>query len=124
MLLVIGRCKALRKAIRDLFGEVSVDRCQHHNERNVLAHLPTRLTKLLVLTRIRLDRPATDPLDFLPDRRVHARRRPRGVRRDRGVVHGRHPNQVQLGPGAQFQRPDERPRQRLAMTHPNLAIVV
>ena len=39
MLFVIDGAKALRKAIRDVFGEVPVQRCQRHKERNVLEHL-------------------------------------------------------------------------------------
>jgi transposase-like protein len=43
MLLVIDGSKALRKAIRDVFGErASVQRCIRHKERNVLEHLPER----------------------------------------------------------------------------------
>jgi putative transposase len=39
MLFVI---KALRKAIRDVFGEAPVQGCIRHKERNVLEHLPER----------------------------------------------------------------------------------
>lgn len=40
-LFVIDGCRALRKAIREVFGEDSlVQRCQVHRRRNVLAHLP------------------------------------------------------------------------------------
>jgi putative transposase len=42
MLLVIDGAKALRKAIRTVFGEVPVQRCIRHKERNVLGHLPER----------------------------------------------------------------------------------
>ena len=42
MLFVIDGSKALRKAIRDVFGEVPVQRCVRHKERNVLEHLPER----------------------------------------------------------------------------------
>jgi transposase-like protein len=42
MLFVIDGGKALRKAIRDVFGEVPVQRCQRHKERNVLGHLAER----------------------------------------------------------------------------------
>src|SRR5207248_2251226 len=35
--------KALRKAVRDVFGErAAVQRCVRHKERNVLEHLPER----------------------------------------------------------------------------------
>jgi putative transposase len=42
ILFVTDGAKALRKAIRSVFGEVPVQRCIRHKERNVLAHLPER----------------------------------------------------------------------------------
>jgi transposase-like protein len=42
MLFVIDGSKALRRAIRDVFGEAPVQRCIRHKERNVLEHLPER----------------------------------------------------------------------------------
>jgi putative transposase len=43
ILFVIDGAKALRKAIRDVFGErAPVQRCVRHKERNVLDHLPER----------------------------------------------------------------------------------
>ncbi|MBA3561949.1 MAG: IS256 family transposase [Actinobacteria bacterium] len=42
ILFVIDGSKALRKAIRDVFGEAPVQRCVRHKERNVLDHLPER----------------------------------------------------------------------------------
>ncbi len=42
MLFVIDGSKALRKAIRAVFGEAPVQRCIRHKERNVLDHLPER----------------------------------------------------------------------------------
>jgi putative transposase len=43
MLFVIDGSKALRKAIRDVFGErTPMQRCVRHKERNVLEHLPER----------------------------------------------------------------------------------
>jgi putative transposase len=43
LLFVIDGSKALRKAIRQVFGhEVPVQRCVQHKERNVLEHLPER----------------------------------------------------------------------------------
>jgi transposase-like protein len=43
MLFVIDGSKALRKAIRAVFGErAPVQRCVRHKERNVLEHLPER----------------------------------------------------------------------------------
>ena len=43
-LFAIDGSKALRKAIRDTFGNrVLVQRCQEHKRRNVLAHLPKKL---------------------------------------------------------------------------------
>jgi len=44
LLFVIDGSKALRKAIRDVFGRLAlVHRCQIHKERNVLKHLPQAL---------------------------------------------------------------------------------
>jgi putative transposase len=42
MLFVIDGSKALRKAVRSVFGEVPVQRCLWHKERNVMKHLPER----------------------------------------------------------------------------------
>jgi putative transposase len=42
MLFVIDGSKALRKAVRTVFGEVPVQRCIWHKERNVMRHLPER----------------------------------------------------------------------------------
>jgi putative transposase len=42
VLFVIDGAKALRKAIRNVFGEAPVQRCLRHKERNVLEHLPER----------------------------------------------------------------------------------
>jgi len=42
MLFVIDGAKALRKAVRAVFGEAPVQRCIRHKERNVLEHLPER----------------------------------------------------------------------------------
>src|SRR5204863_9543976 len=42
MQFVIDGAKALRKAIRNVFGEAPVQRCVRHKERNVLEHLPER----------------------------------------------------------------------------------
>ena len=42
MLFVLDGSKALRKAVRSVFGEVPVQRCLWHKERNVLRHLPER----------------------------------------------------------------------------------
>jgi transposase-like protein len=42
MLFVLDGSKALRKAARSVFGEVPVQRCLWHKERNVLGHLPER----------------------------------------------------------------------------------
>ena len=39
---MIDGAKALRKAIRNVFGEAPVQRCMRHKERNVLEHLPER----------------------------------------------------------------------------------
>ena len=42
ILFVIDGAKALRKAIRNVFGEAPVQRCVRHKERNVVDHLPER----------------------------------------------------------------------------------
>ncbi len=42
MLFVLDGSKALRMAVRTVFGEVPVQRCLWHKERNVLGHLPER----------------------------------------------------------------------------------
>ena len=42
ILFVIDGAKALRKAIRDVFGNAPVQRCLRHKERNVTEHLPER----------------------------------------------------------------------------------
>ena len=39
---MIDGAKALRKAIRNVFGEAPVQRCLRHKERNVTEHLPER----------------------------------------------------------------------------------
>jgi len=42
ILFVIDGAKALRRAIRNVFGDAPVQRCVRHKERNVLDHLPER----------------------------------------------------------------------------------
>jgi putative transposase len=42
MLFVLDGSKALRKAVRSVFGQVPVQRCIRHKERNVMHHLPER----------------------------------------------------------------------------------
>jgi len=42
ILFVIDGAKALRKAIRNVFGDAPVQRCLRHKERNVIDHLPER----------------------------------------------------------------------------------
>jgi len=42
ILFVVDGAKALRKAIRSVFGDAPVQRCLRHKERNVLDHLPER----------------------------------------------------------------------------------
>jgi transposase-like protein len=42
MLFVLDGSKALRKAVRSVFGEVAVQRCLWHKERNVLGHIAER----------------------------------------------------------------------------------
>jgi putative transposase len=52
ILFVIDGAKALRKAIRNVFGEAPVQRCLRHKERNVTDHLPER-ERPLVKQRLR-----------------------------------------------------------------------
>jgi transposase-like protein len=52
ILFVIDGAKALRKAIRNVFGEAPVQRCVRHKERNVIDHLPER-DRATVKTRMR-----------------------------------------------------------------------
>ena len=52
ILFVIDGAKALRKAIRNVFGEAPVQRCVRHKERNVTDHLPER-ERPLVKQRLR-----------------------------------------------------------------------
>jgi putative transposase len=42
ILFVIDGAKALRKAIRNVFGGAPLQRCLRHKERNVIEHLPER----------------------------------------------------------------------------------
>ena len=43
MLFVIDGAKALRKAVRGVFGDYAIVRCQVHKTRNVIDHLPENL---------------------------------------------------------------------------------
>src|SRR5213075_1660477 len=52
MLFVLDGSKALRKAVRTVFGEVPVQRCVRHKERNVIRHLAER-DRPPVLARLR-----------------------------------------------------------------------
>ncbi len=52
ILFVIDGAKALRKAIRTVFGDAPVQRCARHKERNVTDHLPER-ERLAVKQRLR-----------------------------------------------------------------------
>src|SRR5437763_2906335 len=52
MLFVLDGSKALRKAVRTVFGEVPVQRCVRHKERNVIRHLAER-DRRPVLARMR-----------------------------------------------------------------------
>jgi transposase-like protein len=65
VLCVIDGAKALRKAINEVFGEVPVQRCIFHKERNVLDHLP-KYQRAQVKARLRFAWGSTDHL--------HARR--------------------------------------------------
>jgi transposase-like protein len=62
ILFVIDGAKALRRAIKDVFGEYAlVHRCHRHKERNVTDLLPER-DRATVRTRIRAAWSLTDPL--------------------------------------------------------------
>ena len=52
ILFVVDGAKALRKAIRNVFGQAPVQRCVRHKERNVTDHLPER-ERLPVKLRLR-----------------------------------------------------------------------
>jgi len=52
VLVVLDGSKALRAAVDEVFGPVSVQRCIRHKERNVLEHLPER-DRSLVKARLR-----------------------------------------------------------------------
>jgi transposase-like protein len=69
MLFVIDGAKALRKAIRSVFGEVPVQRCVRHKERNVIDHLPER-DRPAVKTRLRRAWAQTDHAIALEQLRV------------------------------------------------------
>jgi putative transposase len=60
ILFVIDGAKALRKAIRAVFGDAPIQRCVRHKERNVLEHLPER-DRLAVKQRLRRAWAQTDP---------------------------------------------------------------
>ena len=94
LLCVLDGAKALRKAVRDVLGEVPVQRCIRHKERNVLDHLPERERPAV---KRRLRRAWSEPdhdraLDGCerPRRRARAlasRRRGVGARGPRGDAH-------------------------------------
>ncbi len=71
ILFVIDGAKALRKAIRNVFGDAPVQRCVRHKERNVTDHLPER-ERPAVQQRLRRARRARPQL---PRRRRLAARR-------------------------------------------------
>ncbi len=60
MLFVIDGSKALRKAVRTVFGDVPVQRCVRHKERNVMRHLPER-DRPPIVHRMRRAWADTDP---------------------------------------------------------------
>ena len=57
---MIDGAKALRKAIRNVFGEAPVQRCLRHKERNVTEHLPER-DRPIVQQRLRRAWALEDP---------------------------------------------------------------
>jgi putative transposase len=71
ILFVIDGAKALRKAIRSVFGEAPVQRCVRHKERNLLDHLPER-DRPLVKTRLRKAWAEPDPTRALDQLRLLA----------------------------------------------------
>jgi putative transposase len=72
ILLVIDGAKALRKAIRNVFGEAPVQRCLRHKERNVTEHLPER-ERPAVQQRLRRAWALEDPARALDQLRALAR---------------------------------------------------
>ena len=79
---MIDGAKALRKAVRDVFGErAPVQRCVRHKERNVLDHLPER-DRPAVKRRLRRAWAETDHGRALEQLRAAGRRaRPLAPRR-------------------------------------------
>jgi len=90
VLVVIDGAKALRKAVRDVFGvDTPVQRCVRHKERNVLDHLPEH-ARDSVRRRLRTAWALEDPRQCA--RAVgRARRRARAHRPRRGRVAARGP---------------------------------
>ena len=89
LLFVIDGSKALRKAIRRVFGnDVPVQRCTQHKERNVLDHLPER-DRQAVKTRLRRAWKETNhDLRARAAQHAGARARPRPPRRRRLAPRG------------------------------------
>ena len=56
VLVVLDGGKALRAAVNEVFGDVAVQRCIRHKERNVLDYLPER-DRPAVKTRMRWSAP-------------------------------------------------------------------
>ncbi len=77
ILFVIDGAKALRKAIRNVFGDAPVQRCLRHKERNVLDHLPER-ERPAVKQRLRRAWAHDDHARALDQLRVLARELERG----------------------------------------------
>jgi putative transposase len=107
VLVVIDGAKALRKAVRDVFGtDTPVQRCVRHKERNVLGHLPER-DRPLVRRRLRAAWALEDHDRALDQLRVLAlRARPLAPRRRRVAARGprgdadRHPPRCPWPPQA------------------------
>jgi putative transposase len=72
ILFVIDGAKALRKAIRSVFGDAPVQRCVRHKERNVTDHLPER-ERPAVKQRLRRVWALDDPARALSQLRQLAR---------------------------------------------------
>lgn len=85
--------KALRKAVRDVFGEVPVQRCIRHKARNVTGHLAER-DRPQVKARLGRDRPPTGT----PAARGARRRARRHPPRRRRLTPGGHAGDVDRDP--------------------------
>ena len=109
VLFVIDGSKALRKAIRQVFGdEVPVERCIRHKERNVLEHLPERERPPIKLDCTRRGRRPTTPRARSPP---PARGRARaGAPRRRRFPAGGHGGHADSHPAENHRQAQARPQ--------------